>query len=304
MKTIRFISIVALLLGGMATTAAAQDDCSTAGAASGECSPDTRAPDRESLLNTINGGSATRLMATLEHGEMLDCYECVPALAQRLLTDDNATVREFSAWWLRRRVFAKNHVFGQFRAILQGSYPAWADDLGVSREVMRARAAEALGELMDPNALAPLSEAATADPATVVREAAVGALGRLNHPQGNTVLASALSDSAPEVRRAALAAIPRVNFFREHDALLGTLADDDAVVRREGALLTGQMRVAAGVAALAGLLRTDEDRNVRRAAAWALGRIGDGAAREALNEALTAETDRMVLDAIEIALLR
>ena len=304
MKTINIISIVALLLGGLASTAAAQDDCATFDRERGECSPGTQAPSSEALLNAIRGTAPTRLMGMLEYAEMLDCYECVPELAQRVLTDDNARMREFSAWWLRRRAFAKNHLFIEFRSILQGDYPAWTADLGVSEAVMRARAAEALGEFLDPNALAPLSEAAMTDSESIVREAAVSALGRLNHPGGNTVLAAALSDSTPEVRRAALASIIRVNFFREHDALIGTLADDDAIVRREGALLVGQMRVSAGVDALAGLLRADEDANVRRAAAWALGMIGDGTSRDALREAQASETEQMVLDAIEIALRR
>lgn len=304
MKTIKILSIVALLLGGLASTAAAQDDCATFDRERGECSPGTQAPSQEALLNAIRGGSPTRLMGMLEYGEMLECYECVPALARRVITDDNSRMREFSAWWLRRRHLAKNHLFIEFRSILQGDYPAWTSDLGVPQEVMRARAAEALGEFLDPNALAPLAEAAMGDAEPIVRDAAVSALGRLNHPEGNAVLAAALSDSAPEVRRAALSSIVRVNFFREHDALLGTLADDDAVVRREGALLVGQMRVGAGVDALAGLLRADEDANVRRAAAWSLGMIGDGVARDVLREARASESNRMVLDAIEIALRR
>ena len=50
-----------------------------------------------------------------------------------------------------------------------------------------------------------------------------------------------------------------------------------------------------------GMLRGDEDPNVRQAAAWALGRIGGEDARAALAEAESSESNSLVLDAIEIA---
>ncbi len=305
MKTIGTIGILSLLLG-LATTASAQDDCHRHDRERGECSPGTEAPTQEALMNAIQNGSAQSLAGTLEYGERVDCYECVPALVRRVMTDGNARVREYGAWWLRRRHLAMGQIFTDFRDTLRGSYPSWVqslmDEHGISESTMRARAAEALGELLDPHALSPLTEAAMTDTEAVVRTAAVTALGRLNHPGGNAVLAAALSDESAEVRRAVVMAIPRVNFFREHDALLGTLADEDVQVRRQGALLLGQMRVGDAVDALAGLLRSDPEASVRRSAAWALGRIGTGAAREALNEVQASESVSMVRDAIEVAL--
>jgi hypothetical protein len=306
MKTNSIIGILALLLG-TAATATAQDNCHEFDRARGECSVGTEAPSTAALVNAIRTAPAQRLMGTLEYGERVECYDCVPELFHRIMTDGDAQVREFGAWWLRRRHLSVNHLFIELKAILAGTPSAWAgpeDDggRGYTEPVHRARAAEALGEFLDPNALAPLTTAAMNDTEPVVRAAAVSALGRLNHPQGNTVLAAALSDGSADVRRAAVMAIPRVNFFREHVALIGTLADDDAQVRRQGALLLGQFRVADAVDALAGALRSDEDASVRRSAAWALGRIGTTAARDALNEAMGSERVSMVLDAVEVAL--
>lgn len=304
MKTIGTIGILALLLGGFATTAAAQDDCHTFDRARGECSPGTQAPTREALVNAIRTMSPTRLMGMLEYGEQVECYECGPLLVDRILTDDNDRMREFSAWYLRRRHLMAGYFFRELRMILEGTPSEWATsgERDYTQPIHRARAAEALGEFLDPNALEPLQNAARNDSEDVVRAAAVSALGRLNHPLGNPTIAAALADRSADVRRAAVMVIPRVNFFREHDALLGTLADDDVQVRRQGALLVGQLRVAEAVDALAGLLRADADASVRRSAAWSLGRIGTPAARAALDEALGVEEVSMVRDAIEIGL--
>ncbi len=37
----------------------------------------------------------------LEHGEKVECIECIPTVSQ-LLYNSNARNREISAWWLRR----------------------------------------------------------------------------------------------------------------------------------------------------------------------------------------------------------
>ncbi|MCC7536830.1 MAG: HEAT repeat domain-containing protein, partial [Deltaproteobacteria bacterium] len=50
------------------------------------------------------------------------------------------------------------------------------------------------------------------------------------------------------------------------------------------------------------VLNGDASRDVRQAAAFALGRLGGSAAREALRSAQTTESDSLVRDAIEVAL--
>ncbi len=99
-----------LLLGTFATTASAQPEstCRTFDRARGECSINTQAPSLAALQSAIEHGTSQRLMGTLEYGQMVECYDCVPLLMRRVLSDDNARVREFGAWWLRQRPFAAN----------------------------------------------------------------------------------------------------------------------------------------------------------------------------------------------------
>ncbi|MDW8363219.1 MAG: HEAT repeat domain-containing protein [Myxococcales bacterium] len=295
MTTMRTFPLIALLLGLGAPVASAQErhPCTVHDLRRGECSPGTEAPSRAALLAVIRSGAPTAVMSALEYAERVECYECVPLLARRLLDDDNAGVREFSAWWLRRRYFAVGGVIRQLKEVL-------ANDPNVTR---RVRAAEALGEMLMPTVLESLERAAREDRASEVRAAAVRALGRLNHPGGNATIAAAFSDADASVRLDALRQVLRVNFFRNHEALLPALADSDARVRRQAALVVGELRVQEAVEALAALLRGDENADVRQAAAWALGRIGGAAARSELQRAAESERASLVLDAIEVALL-
>jgi HEAT repeat protein len=258
----------------------------------GELSPGTQAPSVENMLSTIRTGTPGALIATLEYGERVECGACVGPLQRNLLESDNSEVRRISAWWLRRRIFASGPIVRSLRATL-------ADD---GDPVRRARAAEALGEFLDPHSLAPLSDAALGDTVPFVRATAVRALGRLNHPGGNEVIGDALSDVDVEVRRSAIGVVLRVNFFREYDAILDALDDSDPEVQRRAATLVGELGIATGVEPLSALLVGSPDRDVRQAAAWSLGRLGGAAARAALTSAQQSETDSLVLDAVAIAL--
>ncbi len=294
-KTMNMISIATLLLGAFAATASAQtagvaDDCSF-DRARGECSPGTEAPTRASLMTAISTRSATALMATLEYGEMVDCQECAVPLMNRVLTDDNAEVREFGAWWLRRRPFAASMAFDFFARTLTTDTDA----------VRRARAAQAVGEFLTPHALPLLTDAIMNDADPGVREAAVRGIGRTNHVDSQMVLATAMTDADASVRLAAVQQVNLVNAFSQMDALVGALIDADALVRREAALQAGQRNVTDAVPALVAMLRTDDDTTARRSAAWALGSIGGSDARTALGDAATTESDDGVLQAIRIA---
>ena len=257
----------------------------------GELSPGTTAPKREHMVNTIKSGSPTRLYAELEYGERVECFECIPLLADKLLSSDNAQVREISAWWLRQRAFG-------FAPIMTKMKRVAATD---ADPVRRARAAQALGEFLDPSAQPVLSEAATHDDDVNVRLTAVRALGRLNAVSGHAALSAAFTDTDAQVRKAALEQVLKVNFFSDRVALLGTLGDDDASVRRTAAQLVGELRIADAVEPLMGLLITDESVQVRTAAAIALGRIGGTDAAAALADAKKVERDEQVQDAIQIA---
>ncbi len=258
----------------------------------GELSPGAQAPSRAELLNAIETGAPTKIIEMLEYGERVECHACVPVLERNLLEHNNSEVRRISAWWLRRRPFG-------FSAIMRNTRRVLEQDADATR---RARAAAAIGEFMDPNGFSVLTNAAQSDNEPIVRASAVHALGRLNHPSSAGAIARAIRDDAVEVRRAAVSEVLRVNFFREHDALIEALGDSDVQVRKRAALQLGEFGVDAATGPLGGMLRGDDSRDARQAAAWALGRIGGADARGALREAQNAESDSLVLSAIEVAL--
>lgn len=296
MKTMIKTTLSALLLSLTVTSAQAQD---TGAAhvvhdrARGELSVDTGAPEHRTMLSAIAEAnlSPSRLYSVLEYGERVECFQCIPGLQRLLLESGDARVREISAWWLRRRSFG----FGRVMVAMKDTLANDAD------AVRRGRAAEAIGEFLDPHGLVALRNAVETDGDASVRAAAVRALGRLNHADGRDVIVSAFNDDSVEVRRAAVSVIMRVSFFDDHASLIGLLGDDDAQVRLHAAQLVGQFRVQDAVAPLAGLLRGDESVAVRQAAAWSLGRIGGNDADTALTTAVETETARGVIDAIEIA---
>jgi len=73
-------------------------------------------------------------------------------------------------------------------------------------------------------------------------------------------------------------------------------------LRRNAALAMGNRRRASYVPALARALKDPDDPDVRRHAAWALGRIGGEEARTALLEARAGEAEEAVAAEIEAAL--
>jgi hypothetical protein len=309
MKTLGFISIVALL---GATSASAQDHCSDRSAEArrlGECSIGTQAPSTESLVSTLraglNGGSDTAIHGALDYSERLEAAAAIHPAIDLVLQSDNARTREFAAWWLGKRPFTLGWIARMFADTLEGDYSSApvqrAIEAGISQDLLRARSAEALGEFRQAGAIDVLRTAASSDTSAIVREAAVRGLGRLNHTQSGAALATAMVDSDAAVRRAALDNVLLVSFFRDGAAIVGALEDADAGNRRQAALLVGQLRVGGAVPVLVALLRGDEDANVRRAAAWALGRLGGTEASAALGAAIATESNRQVLDAIEVA---
>lgn len=278
---------------GLPGSVAAQGNDSATGhdRTRGELSPGTAAPSQDDLMAAIEGGSPERLARLLEYGERVECHSCVPLLQRQILENADAKVREMAAWWLRRRPFGFAAVFREIRAVL-------ADD---ADPVRRARAAEALGEFMDPHGIPHLAVALEDEDARV-RAAAVRGLGRINAPAAVTGIVQAFGDADATVREAAVAQVLYVNFFRDYEALMGLLADGEVEVRRRAALALGSFRVAEATPALGAMLRGDAEPMARQAAAWALGRIGSGDAREALGERREAEEVSLVRDAIEVAL--
>lgn len=290
------LAVVAGTLALVAVPASAQDPIPGHDRERGESSPGTEAPSTATLVSaieTIAQGSPEALFTLLEYGERVECHECVPLLERQLFESDDPRVREIAAWWLRRRPFGFGAVMQEVRGVL-------AND---ASPVRRARAAEAIGEFMDPNGIPHLVEALR-DNEAVVREAAVRGLGRINRPTATAAIVTAFEDADPTVREAAVGQVLYVNFFRDEDALLGRLADESAAVRRRAALAIGELETAVASPALAGLLRGDADPMVRQAAAWALGKIGTVDALAALREVQGSETNDRVRDAVRVGLAR
>lgn len=256
----------------------------------GELSPGTQAPSTRSMLAAIDDASPSGLTAMLEYGERVECLECIPKLEAKLLDSSSADVREIAAWWLRRRPFGYARAAVKMRTTLEDS-----DDA-----IKRSRAAEALGEFLDPGGVPALTHAVSDDAVPEVRLAAVRALGRLNARAGQAALVMAFDDQEPEIRRAALDQVLRVSFFQEHDAIIGKLQDRSAEVRLRAAQIIGQKQIQAGREGLEEMLMNDDSIPARQAAAWALGRLGD--ARSVLIAAQDSEREPLVLDAIGIAL--
>jgi HEAT repeat protein len=291
MKTLHGICIGITLFGTLQAQAQGVPPETREYSRKGEVSPGAQAPTPAAMVAAIQQGAPEKLKATLEYGERVMCVQCVPLLEANLLASGDARVRELSAWWLRRQPFAAPAMLKKLRAVLR-------DDADVTR---RARAAEALGEFMDPHALPELSNAAKADAAPAVRVQAVRALARLNDQRGSATIASALSDTSPEVRAAALDVVIIVSSFRDYAALLPLLADADERLRAHAARLCGEFRVAAAEPTLSTMLAGDASPHARKAAAWALGRIGGALGRTALLEQKARERDGLVLSAIDVA---
>ena len=196
---------------------------------------------------------------------------------------------------------------------------------------VRRAAAEALGRLKDPRAIDALAEA-LADGDEDVREASAMALGSLGEPRGIGPLVLALKDPASGVRRIAAAALSRIDPDWSASAearasveqLKSALQDGDSNVRHfVGHLLVNLGAVEADLAPAATegeelsvssaskrrklavslfvALLVDADRDVRQAAAEALGRLGDERAKPPLVRAL-ADGDISVREAAEEAL--
>lgn len=112
--------------------------------------------------------------------------------------------------------------------------------LGDSEEYVRANAAAALGLIGDLKALEPLLKALEDDNARV-RGRAAAALGRLAHASSLTPLIKALGDTRPNVRRPAAKALGRLGDERAVDPLVEALDDPHERVARQASLALGEL---------------------------------------------------------------
>jgi hypothetical protein len=223
----------------------------------------------DAIKSAAASGAPTLVWETLEHGEKVECLDCIPFVAP-LLYDSNAKTREIAAWWLRRRmlgVFGPGEVYEQTLRTLAGD----------PDPVRRSYAAYAIGEFLFAPGIAACAQALATDPDARVRAAAASALGRLND-DGAGALARALGDSDPSVKLAALGAAARINAFSGVSSVAALAGDADAAVRRRAVEVLDGLDAKDAVAVVAAAAQKDADAQVRAAACHALGPFGDASA--------------------------
>ena len=289
------LACASLLSGGKATAGSTTENIGGTQAVYGNIPPDQieflSTGDR--IKSVAASGSMMAIWETLEHGERVECLDCIPSV-EPLLYDVNPRTREIAAWWLRRRMFG---VFGKGE-VYERTLQTLQTDADPKR---RANAAYALGEFLAAPGIEACALAIAKDGDPTVRAAAASALGRLND-DGRGALTAALGDTDGRVKLAALGSAGRVNTFTDITAVARLTGDPDVKVRRRSAELLGAMRAKDSVDGLIALTK-DPDASVRNSAAHALGQIRDGRARAAL-EGLKNDPDGLVRDQATIALRR
>ena len=249
----------------------------------------------DAIKSASVSGAPTLIWQTLEHGEKVECLDCIAFVAP-LLYDANAKNREIAAWWLRRRilgVFGPGEVYQQTLQTLQTD----ADPL------RRSYAAYALGEFLFAPGIAACSVSALSDGDAMVRAAAASALGRLNS-DGQGALGKAMLDSDPTVRLAALGSAGRVNTFSSMSAAAALTTDPNAAVRRRAIEVLDALDATDALAPVAAAAQNDSDAGVRAVACHALGTFGNGSVLPLLQNLAANDPDTFVQDQAEIAIKR
>ena len=250
-------------------------------------------PDR--IKSAVAGGSMTTIWETLEHGERVECLDCIPAV-EPLLYDANPQTREIAAWWLRRRMFG---VFGPGEAYERTVNTLKSD----GNPEKRANAAYALGEFLATPGIDACKAAIETDKDANVRAAAASALGRLNS-DGDGALSKAMGDGERKVRLAGLASAGRVNGFADATTVAKLVGDGDAVVRRNAVELLGSLKVRDAAQALTALAKNDPNADVRGSACHSLGELRASASRSVLEDVAKNDANGLVRDQATIALRR
>jgi hypothetical protein len=248
----------------------------------------------DAIKNAAISGAPTLIWETLEHGESIECLDCIPVVAP-LLYDSNAKNREIAAWWLRRRifgVFGPGEVYQQTVQTLQGN----------QSPTLRAYAASALGEFFMAAGVPILATALASDTDAGVRAAAASALGRLNN-DGSGALARALGDADSAVKLAVLGSAVKINVFSGVSSVAALTTDASVDVRRAAVYALEGLHANVSVAAVAAVASHDTDAGVRAAACHALGSFRDASAAAVLTSIEKNDSDGLVRDNARMALL-
>lgn len=170
-------------------------------------------------------------------------------------------------------------------------------------ENVRLWSTEALGKLVDPDAIDPLIHMLQ-DKRPIVRAHAVVALGNIGDSRAMDALTSLLQDEDGYVRHRVLYAISQIGGPALFDVLVRGLRDPEARVRRAAVVGIGKIATPQAMEVLITTLNDPAD-EVRIVAANALGKIGDEHALAAL-EQIQHDSERTnvkkVRDAIQSAI--
>ena len=208
-----------------------------------------------------------RRMAAWALGEIEDA-RAVPALSEALRSDKDDEVRRMSAWAL-----------GQIESAT--AVDALGAALKDSSPEVRKTAVWALGEIESPNGVQHLTPFLN-DESAEIRSQAAWALGEIESPRAVSALSEAIDDRDPKVREMVVWALGEIEDAGAIEGLAKALGDANVGVRRKAAWAIGELDLS-GEAPRALIDATrDQDRDVRKAAAHALGEIGDPAAVPAL----------------------
>jgi HEAT repeat protein/beta-lactamase regulating signal transducer with metallopeptidase domain len=208
-----------------------------------------------------------RRMAAWALGE-IDDARGVPALTEALRSDKDDEVRRMSAWAL-----------GEIDSAT--AVEALAAALRDASPEVRKTAVWALGEIDSPNGVPHLIPFLD-DENVEIRAQAAWALGEIDSPRAVAALSAAIDDREPKMREMVVWALGEIQHASALEGLAKALADANVGVRRKAAWAIGELDLS-GEAPRALIDATrDQDREVRKAAAHALGEIGDPAAVPAL----------------------
>lgn len=132
----------------------------------------------------------------------------------------------------------------------------------------------ALGELKDPQTIAPLANILKGDRRPEVRQLAAKSLGAIDDRSVLSPLVESLKDKDDGVRIAASEALQAHPRKRIVPALVHVLSDSNPVVRANAARLIGKIGIAKAIPPLS-LLTSDPEPQTRVAVLQALGELGD-----------------------------
>lgn len=137
---------------------------------------------------------------------------------------------------------------------------------------------------------------------TIVRRRALESLGYSGREEVPPLIEAAYHEKSPEWVASAIYAMGRSCDERWTKQILANLraANDD--IRLEAIQAAGELEIGAARSILLDLLEDEEDSEVRRAAAWALSKIGGQGVRAKLEELVEAEEDDEDAEFLEEAL--